>query len=242
MADTKNLRIWDEVERTDEAYTKPFTIPFKGTAINPDYLFKKATRVFGPAGKGWGYEITGEQILETIPIFNDQGEQIAMEKVHTLDVMLWYMQGNERHQIPGRGHTRFIYKGANRIVVDPEYGKKSVTDALTKALSFLGFGGDIRMGMFEQVDYLQEQRETAELESAEDKAAKKAEQLEEFAKFYKVALETIAACKTGIALQNTKTRFEPRIIRLGTEKQKEHFAEAVTAQAQKIVAEKKENK
>jgi len=84
-----NLKLWESVERTDEKYTKPFTIPFRGTAINPDYLFKKATRVFGPAGKGWGYEITGEQILDTIPIFNDQGEQIAMEKVHTLDVMLW---------------------------------------------------------------------------------------------------------------------------------------------------------
>ena len=48
-----NMRIWDQVDTTDPSATKNFTGMggFKGTAIKPTYLMRKATEVFGPCGE-----------------------------------------------------------------------------------------------------------------------------------------------------------------------------------------------
>lgn len=49
-----NLALWDEVERTDPKFTKEYTGPggFTGTAVNAQYLAKRATEQFGPCGTG----------------------------------------------------------------------------------------------------------------------------------------------------------------------------------------------
>jgi hypothetical protein len=54
-----NTRIWDQVNVTDPSATKNFTGMggFKGTAIKPTYLMRKATEVFGPCGEGWGWTV-----------------------------------------------------------------------------------------------------------------------------------------------------------------------------------------
>ena len=52
----ENLRIWNELGRTDPAQTKQFTRAggFKGTAIRPMWANKQMTEFFGPCGVGWG--------------------------------------------------------------------------------------------------------------------------------------------------------------------------------------------
>lgn len=54
-----NLALWEEVEKTDPKFTKEYTGPggFTGTAVNAQYLAKRATEKFGPCGTGWGYDV-----------------------------------------------------------------------------------------------------------------------------------------------------------------------------------------
>src|SRR5690554_1958984 len=78
------LAIWTEVERTDNQFTKPFNNGgYSGTSINAMWLVKQCTRVFGPAGKGWGYTVLDERFDEGGPIvFNSQ--RVATTTIHTL--------------------------------------------------------------------------------------------------------------------------------------------------------------
>ena len=66
----KNLTIWDQVKKTDPAYTKQYQGGggFRGTSINSTYQVKKATEIFGPIGIGWGYEILDETITDGHPV------------------------------------------------------------------------------------------------------------------------------------------------------------------------------
>lgn len=62
LADTDNLSIWKQVQRTDPRFTKPLEgAGFQGTSINSNYMFMRATEIFGPIGEGWGYEVVEEK-------------------------------------------------------------------------------------------------------------------------------------------------------------------------------------
>src|SRR5919205_735405 len=59
LADTsRNLALWNRLKRTDPRATKPFTRSggFRGTQIDPTWRLQIMTEVFGPVGRGWGYE------------------------------------------------------------------------------------------------------------------------------------------------------------------------------------------
>ena len=55
-----NLRIWDKVCDVDPKYTKPINDGRGLTAIVPMSLIKQATKLWGPMGEGWGFEIERE--------------------------------------------------------------------------------------------------------------------------------------------------------------------------------------
>ena len=55
MAENKNMRIWNQVDKSDPAYLKTVTIGRSFTAIDPQYQVMKATETFGPVGEGWGW-------------------------------------------------------------------------------------------------------------------------------------------------------------------------------------------
>ena len=83
------------------------------------------------------------------------------------------------------GHTKYRYMKADlsKVVVDNEYAKKSLTDAMKKCLSLLGVCSDVFMGEFDDQNY----REVAKLEndiakadSAEAEQARKIEELKAF--------------------------------------------------------------
>ena len=52
--------------------------------------------------------------------------------------------------------TEVVSRDKRGIVTDSEFAKKSLTDALTKAASWLGFSADIHLGKFDDVRYVQE--------------------------------------------------------------------------------------
>ncbi len=178
MNDT--LRIWKAVEKTDPARTKNFSRGggFKGTAISPMYLIHRATELWGPMGDKWGIRIIAEKILEGATIFgkNDKGQTdtsivLGRELVHSLQAEIFYPNGGsspteaDEGRVPCFGLTTFVGTNKYGPFTDEEAPKKSLTDALTKGLSWLGFAADVHMGLFDDSKYVADRRREVEEEN-----------------------------------------------------------------------------
>ena len=155
-----NTDLWDSVCRTDPAYTKEFKKGggFRGTAVNPTYLVRCATEKFGPCGIGWGYEVESEELLYGAPVKDDQGNE-TVTQVHKIRLKLWYVHEGQRGEVTHYGQTDFVGKDKWGLFTDEEAPKKSLTDALTKCLSMLGFAGDVHLGLYDDSKYVEEVRE-----------------------------------------------------------------------------------
>jgi len=156
----ENLELWHKVEKTDPAQTKAITgKPYKGTSPKPYWLIQKATETFGPCGIGWGFEILRERVEV------GAGEH---DRVHIAHVRVWYEWNGKRGVVEHIGETMFSGKNKNGPYTDEDAPKKSVTDALVKALSMIGFAGDIFMGRYDDSKYvaeLVEEKKAAEREA-----------------------------------------------------------------------------
>jgi hypothetical protein len=152
-----NTTLWDSVQTTDPKYTKGFSRGggFKGTATNATYLAKKATEAFGPCGTGWGVKVLDEEIIEGAPHVSD-GQVIARDLIHKVRAQLWYMRDGVRGEVEQFGQTQIVGKNKNGFYTDEEAPKKSLTDAMTKCLSLLGFSADIHLGLYDDNKYVAE--------------------------------------------------------------------------------------
>lgn len=134
--------LWERVKTPDPAMTKPFESDgFQGTAISPMWFYRTATENFGPVGIGWGYTVIGDEIITAA-----NGDQ-----AHTLQLRLWYVLDGKRGEVDHFGQTP-LCRGHR---LDGDVKKKSLTDALTKAFSLLGFGADVYAGRFDDLKYVQ---------------------------------------------------------------------------------------
>lgn len=148
-----NLALWASIEKTDPSQTKPITgKPYKGTSPKPYFIVHEATKVFGPCGIGWGFTIVNERV--------EDGS--AGDKVHIAHIKVWYRWNGERGEVEHIGQTMFAGKNKNGPFTDEDAPKKSVTDALVKALSMIGFAGDIFMGRYDDSKYVNDTREEFE--------------------------------------------------------------------------------
>ncbi|MDB4261394.1 hypothetical protein N9878_00865 [bacterium] len=141
-----NMKLWNDVSKTNPAHTKQIKLGRTITAIDPYRQIEAATAQFGPAGDGWGWSVVKTEFLPT-------------NEVCCL-VRLW-------HKTP----EKFIEQwGQNGLYIDKaekkkdtDCMKKATTDGLTKCLSTLGFNADIFLGKFEDNKYVQQmQSEFAE--------------------------------------------------------------------------------
>lgn len=150
-----NTSLWQAVEKTDPSFTKQFSRGggFKGTATNATYLARKATEQFGPCGTGWGVHVLDEQIIEGAPLLVD-GVVVAHEKIHKVLARLWYMRDGQRGEVEQFGQTQIVGKNKNGFYTDEEAPKKSLTDAMSKCLSLLGFSADIHLGLYDDNKYV----------------------------------------------------------------------------------------
>lgn len=156
--DNSNLAIWNQVEETEPQFTKGFNRAggFRGTAVDPVYNIFRATEMFGPIGIGWGYEIMSEQILEGAALKDkNSGEILGYEKVHEMKIHLWYHHQGQVGSLVTSGATTLVTANKYGLVTDEEAVKKSLTDAITKALSWLGFSADVHMGKFDDNKYVE---------------------------------------------------------------------------------------
>lgn len=157
---SENLKIWDAVQKTDPTYTKSFSRSggFRGTSTNSTYLAKRATETFGPCGIGWGVKVLNEQMVEGHPFVED-GEVVGHSKVHVVHAQLWYVLDGQRGEIEQFGQTEMVGKNKYGYFTDEEAPKKSITDAMTKCLSLLGFAADIHLGLYDDNKYVAQLRE-----------------------------------------------------------------------------------
>ena len=136
-----NLELWNRVEKTNPKYTKKAKLSGREiTAISPQYQIMQVTEQFGTYGEKWGFK----------------------------DIKLSYDLVEKCNLVVFKG-TFFFPKGEFEIInscklymdrantmVDDNFAKKIETDALTKAISKLGFNADIFMGKFDDVRYVAE--------------------------------------------------------------------------------------
>ena len=187
-SDANNLSIWKRVQRTDPRFTKPLEgMGFIGTSINSNYMFMRATEIFGPIGEGWGYEVLEEKFIDgkplVEPVLDERNKQVATrflrdgdgalfcEQNHSIKIRFWYIiECETRGEFESYGATPYRYQTNYGIKVDGEAIKKSLTDAIKKALSMLGFSSDVFMGMHDNPEYLASNKLEFEIKNASEKA------------------------------------------------------------------------
>jgi hypothetical protein len=149
---TNNLALWNAVEKTPPSQVKEITgKSYKGNSPKPHYLVHKATETFGPCGIGWGFTIEDERIEE-----GAGGERMSIARVK-----VWYEWNGKRGEVEHIGGTSFSgIRSSGKPFTDEDAPKKSVTDALVKALSMIGFAGDIFMGRYDDSKYVADLRDS----------------------------------------------------------------------------------
>lgn len=182
-----NLKIWRSVMRTDPRYTKDLAgAGFEGTSINAEYMVMRATEIFGPIGTGWGFEVLEDRMLPGAPmsesiwennkfvrnvVLRDADGSLITEQNHSIKIKFWYRtDAGTRGEVEAYGATKYLYKTKTGIMCDGEAQKKSLTDAIKKALSLLGFSADVWLGLYDQAEYKAENALEFDIRNASDKA------------------------------------------------------------------------
>ncbi len=152
MDKERNLIVWNAVGKTDPKFTKPAGFGgHKFTAIDAYWKIMKATEYFGPVGKGWGWDHGIEMVGP---------ENNPMMICH---LTLWYRLPSEndagsmeKHRFSAMGNNALMMGQGDKRRIDQDCAKKCLTDAITKALSYLGFCNDVFMGKFDDSRYVEQ--------------------------------------------------------------------------------------
>ena len=138
--DNENLKLWNSVEKTNPKHTKKANVRGNRiTAIAPQYQIYNATAQFGEYGKSWGFR--------RIDLNTDLAEKFNL----IVFKGTFFFPGGE-FEITS-SIKLFIDNDNKRL--DSDFAKKVETDALTKALSKLGFNADVFMGRYDDHKYVE---------------------------------------------------------------------------------------
>ena len=161
--ENNNLELWRKVEKTNPKYTKNAKKNGNSiTSIAPQYQIMNVTEQFGSYGKGWGFKnIELDYSLTNLPHKVDimEGKYPNQTKVGEKDTFLgivifkaifFYPEG----EFPIINSIK-IFTDNMHSKIDEDFAKKVETDALTKAVSKLGFNADIFLGKFDDLRYLE---------------------------------------------------------------------------------------
>lgn len=208
LGDSENLKLWRSVMRTNPRYTKDLSgTGFEGTSINGEYMVMRATECFGPIGIGWGYEILEDVLKPGAPIseaiyennkfigkklIRDAEGNFITSLHHSMKISFWYIMEGQRGAITAYGATDYMYMTSkNGIKVDGEAQKKSLTDAIKKALSLLGFSADVWLGHYDDAAYKAESKMEFEIKDEIDKGNNASRIREELDERFKSNVETM---------------------------------------------------
>lgn len=157
--ENKNLELWNKVEKTNPKYTKNAKVGGREiTAIAPQYQIMQVTEQFGVYGEKWGFK--------DIELSYD-----LVEKFNLVVFKGTFFFPNGEFEII---NSCKLYMDRNLTMVDDNFAKKIETDALTKAISKLGFNADIFMGKFDDVRYVEEMKKEFSKETLTNERFEKA--------------------------------------------------------------------
>ncbi|AZF37744.1 hypothetical protein C4J88_2964 [Pseudomonas sp. R4-39-08] len=202
----KNMQIWNRVEKTDTRYTKDAKVGGQQiTSLNGTAMIMKATEIFGPVGIGFGWTVLEERFDKGAEIFVGEGDKratLGFELNHTVKIRFWIKQDGERGEFEQYGCTPYLYKSKYGTTTDGEAPKKSLTDAIKKSLSMLGFSADVFLGMFDDKDYVNALADEQAIEQAEDKVAEEERQRLERLEYISSVIESLKTAKTPKELKS----------------------------------------
>lgn len=188
-----NLALWLREMPTDPSFegkpvVKPFTRGggFRGSAINATYIVMRLTQAFGPVGWGWGYEVIADDTVQGAPVVAKDGTVLGHEQVQRTRIRFWYFPNGrpddlenftaqvKRAEFEQVGQTTYVAwsERNQRFTTDEEAWKKSLTDAITKAASHIGFAADVHLGLWDDNKYVNDRTADSEAQQrALDQAA-----------------------------------------------------------------------
>jgi hypothetical protein len=145
-----NLALWARYYTPPKDALKDFTRSggFRGTAIDPMWAIRCATEEWGPMGDKWGLIVNSEEF-------------VTFDAAHVLHISccsVFYPAADGGDEgtvatVPCVGQTWAVSQSKSGPLFDEEVVKKSRTDALSKGLSWLGFGAAVHMGAFDGCKY-----------------------------------------------------------------------------------------
>jgi hypothetical protein len=136
-----NMNLWNAVEKTNPKHTKKANVRGNSiTAIAPQSQIKCATEQWGAYGTAWGWSS-----------FEFDYALLATTGIVIFKGLFYYPGG----AFP-ISTSISAYKDGARTKPDADFAKKVETDALTKALSKLGFNADVFMGLYDDNKYVQD--------------------------------------------------------------------------------------
>lgn len=238
MTSKNNLSIWNAVSESKAEALKDGRVNGQNIkSINTTSVFMSLTEQFGPFGQGWGYAILKDENIQGVPILNSAGSVLCNELMHTIQLSLWYMEADKKIECPPQyGHTAFIMKTSNGPKTDFDAPKKSLSDAIKKSASMLGFNADVYLGEWDDVSEAEMTKIQSEIKS-EKREEKESKQFDELCYEIKRELEeTLPGIKSKRTLETFKNKYlrksanEPGLIK--------RINDAVTARAQEIDAAK----
>ncbi|MFV0446930.1 MAG: hypothetical protein ACK5MF_00420 [Vibrio sp.] len=143
-----NLALWMKGFKTNLQHVKPDQ---NGRlSIKTQYRLMKATEIWGPIGVGWGYRVIREWIDTGAPIIMNGEISQFFEQIHKVEIEFWYRHEGEKVSFTQYGDTRKLYLARGGYFVhDDEVEKKSLSDALGKAMSMTGICADVYLGTYD---------------------------------------------------------------------------------------------
>lgn len=138
-----NLEHWNRFADIDPKFTKPITgKQYKGTSPNPQYVIRCLTEMFGPVGQGFGWRVMAEEFRE-----------IGGETLHWCRIEFWHTDRANVVESYGQTKAAYVTSGGKQMV-DEDAPKKSLTDAIIKAASWVGIGANIFLGRWDDQKYV----------------------------------------------------------------------------------------
>lgn len=156
-----NLELWHSVEKTNPKYTKKAKVGGNEiTAISPQFQIMNATEKFGSYGEKWGfkkiefdYSITNTPVKLSVQDWTTKKTEIIDSILGLVGFKATFFFPNGEFEIT---NSIKIFTDNKHSKIDDNFAKKLETDALTKALSKLGFNADIFLGKFDDVRYVED--------------------------------------------------------------------------------------
>jgi len=154
----ENLSLWVDAMLTNPSWLKPIKGKGQMKTSDAQKMRKKATAIWGPQGKGWGFEETRYEVnnFGSIKVSTDS-EFPAIQLV--FHATFFYHANGERVSFPITTDI-WMFRGqfdqrTNTYKYQPvsDTHKMVMTDAMSKALSFTGVGTDLFEGMHDDNKY-----------------------------------------------------------------------------------------